>query len=247
MATEAKIGYGTTLTWETNPIAELTRIGPVKLAVAKVDATTLGSPDYYREFVPGLLDPGDVEIEGLFRPDDTDGQVALKTSMEARTSGAFIVAFPTALSTTTWTGNAYITAFEAGDAAPEGMIPFRATMSIIGKPTLGVTASAGMTALLAQETDASNIPYSPTVGAAVYTYLGDTLVDTTTCVSVKLTVTSTDTVITATCLGIEHVLTTEALSEAIAIGAAGTITPIYIRCKTTAKSPKDYVLWVNRA
>jgi hypothetical protein len=35
-----------------------------------------------------------------------------------------------------WTGTAYITGFEAGDATLEGIIPFRATMSITGKPTL---------------------------------------------------------------------------------------------------------------
>ena len=80
MATSAKIGSTTTLTWDGDPVAELTRIGPVNLTVTKLDSTTLGSSDYYKEFIPGLLDPGDVEIEGLFRPDDA-GQIGLKTDM----------------------------------------------------------------------------------------------------------------------------------------------------------------------
>lgn len=246
MVTAAKIGYGTTFKWGANFVAELTRVGPISLVASKQDATTLGSANTYKDVLPGLIDPGDVEIEGWFRPDDT-AQAALVADMNSRTSRAFIIAFPTALSTTTWTGNAYCTGFVAGDATPEGIIPFSATLSIIGRPDLNVLASAGMTGLVAQEFDATNIPYSPTVGVAVYTYMGDTLVDTGTCVSVKLTVTSADDVITATCLGVEHVLTTATLSEAIIIGLAGTITPIYIRTKATGKSPRDYTLWINRA
>lgn len=246
MVTSAKIGYGTTFKWGANFVAELTRVGPVTLVASKQDATTLGSANTYKDVLPGLIDPGDVEIEGLFRPDDT-AQAALVTDMNARTSRTCIIAFPTALSTTTWTFDAYCTGFVAGDATPEGIIPFSATLSIVGRPTLGVTASAGMTGLVAEEADATNIPYSPTVGVAVYTYMGDTLVDTTTCTYVKITVTSADDVITATCLGVEHVLTTTVKSEAITIGAAGTITPIYIRTQATGKSPRDYTLWINRA
>lgn len=238
------IGYGTVFTWDGDPVGELTRIGPVNITISKQDSTNMAPANAFKTMLPGLLDPGDVDLEGWFRPGDT-GQAGMLADMLSRTVKAFVIDFPTAISTSTWTGNAYVTAFSAGDATPEGIIPWTATISITGKPTLGVTASAGMTGLLAEEEDASNIPYSPTVGVAVYTYIGDGPVDTA-CTYVKITVTSADTVITATCLGVEHVLTTTVKSEAITIDSAGEVTPIYIKTQASLKSARNYTLWINR-
>ncbi len=240
------IGYGTTFQWDGDTVGELTRIGPVSITIAKQDSTNLGATNAFKTMLPGLLDPGDVDLEGWFRPGDT-GQAGMIADMLTRTVKEAIITFPTAISSSTWTMQAYVTSFTAGDATPEGIVPWTATISITGKPVLGVTASSGMTGLVAEETDATNIPYSPTVGATTYVYLGDTIVDTTTCLYVKITVTSTDAQITATCLGVEHVLTTTVKSEAITIGAAGTVTPVYIHCHGANKSPRNYTLWINRA
>lgn len=237
MTTEAKIGYGTTLTWHGETVVELTRIGAVKLSVTKVDSTTLSSPDFYKEFIPGLLDPGDVEIEGLFRPDDA-GQTALKTDMEARTSHSFTIAFPTALSTTTWTGTAYITAFEAGDVTIEGMIPFTAMMSIVGKPTLGVTASAGLTTPWFAISESAVIVPSP--AGAVYNYVATVLTGIT---SVTVTPTAATGIITVQ----GNTVASGNASSPITLGAAGSITEITIIVTETGKSPKTYTIWLTRA
>lgn len=135
MATAADIGYGTTFTWHAVLVGELTRIGSVSLTVTKVDATVITAPDAYKEIKPGLIDPGDVELEGWLDPDDA-GQVLLLADMNARTQQAWIITFPAGISSAVWNGNAYCLGFEAGEATPEGLVPFTATISITGKPTL---------------------------------------------------------------------------------------------------------------
>lgn len=240
------IGYGTTFTWDGDPVGELTRIGPVNITISKQDSTNLGATNEFKTMLPGLLDPGDVEIEGWFYPSDT-GQAGMLADMLSRTEKAFIIAFPTSISTSTWTGNAYVTAFSAGDATPEGIVPWSATISITGKPTLGVTLSAGMTVMVAEEeTGAANIPYSPACAVGTYTYMADAVINTAS-TYVKLTITAAaPQVITVTCLGVEHTLVTTVQSGAIVIGAAGTVTPLYIKTQEALKSARNYVLWINR-
>ncbi len=134
MATAANIGYGTTLTWHAALVGELTKIGSVNITVTKVPATTLESPNSYMEIIPGLLDPGDVELEGWLDPDNA-GQMLLLTDMEARTLQTWTIQLPAGVSSASWTGSGYILGFSAGDATPEGLVPFTATIGISGKPT----------------------------------------------------------------------------------------------------------------
>jgi hypothetical protein len=237
------IGYGTTFTWDGDPVGILTRIGPVSISVSKVDSTDLTAADAFKTMLPGLLDPGDVDLEGWFRPDDT-GQAGMLADMLSRTVKEFIITFPTTISSSTWTGNAYVTAFTAGDATPEGIVPWSAKISITGKPVLGVTASTGMTVMTGiEETGTAALVILPTVGAAVYTYVADPIDTASTWV--KLTVTAAG-VITATVLGVEHVLTTTVQSEALLIDAAGEVTPIYIKVQEALKSPRNYTLYIQR-
>lgn len=135
MATTGNIGYGVTFTWHAIVVGEVTRIGSVSLTISKIDATTLATTDEYKEYLPGLIDPGDVEIEGWLDPDDA-GQTALLTDLNARTEQDWIITFPTSISSAVWNGKGYCIGFTAGDATPEGMVPFTATISLSDKPTL---------------------------------------------------------------------------------------------------------------
>lgn len=135
MATEGNIGYGTTFTWHAIVVGEVTRIGPVSKTVTKVDATTLATTDEYKEYLPGLIDPGDLDIEGWLDPDDT-GQVALNTDLDARTEQDWIITFPISISSATWAGKGYCIGFSAGDATPEGMVPFTAKIALSDRPVL---------------------------------------------------------------------------------------------------------------
>ena len=243
--TSGKIGSTTTLTWHGDSPLELTRIGSVNLTATKVDSTTLGTANYYKEFIPGLLDPGDVEIEGIFRPDDA-GTILLKTDMEARTSQAFTIAFPTALSTTTWTGTAYITAFSAGDATPEGMIPFTATMSIVGKPTLGVTASTGMATCTVVDSAAGTPVFVPVFAIGVFTY--SMTVATNAITYIKLTPTAAAHTITITNAFDSSIqtITSGDQSAALTLGAADTVTLMTVKVVEALHSPKYYYIYVAR-
>ncbi len=135
MVTAADIGYGTVFQWHGGTVGEVTNIGSVTLSVTKVPATTLASPDSYMEIVPGLIDPGDIPLQGWLDPDDT-GQIALITDMNARTKRDWTITFPAGVSDAVWSGNGYCVGFIAGEATPEGLVPFTATMPITGKPTL---------------------------------------------------------------------------------------------------------------
>lgn len=238
-----EIGYGTTFKWNTQVVGALTKIGGVGVTLSKVDSTTLSVANYYKTMLPGLLDPGDVELEGWFLPSDT-GQVNVLNDMKSRTQREWIVTFPAILSSATWTGNGYITAFKVGDATPEGIIPWTAILSITGEPVLGVTLSAGMTVMTGiEQTATAALVIVPTVGVAVYTYVANPINAASTWI--KLTITAVG-IIRATVLGVEYVLVSTVQSGALVIDAAGTVTPVYIKVQETLKSPRNYTLYIQR-
>lgn len=240
MATAGKIGHTTTLTWNVTIIAEITRIGGVNIAVTKVDSTSLGSASYYKEILPGLLDPGDVELEGIFKPGDTNGQIALMVSMEARTSQAFTITFPTAMACT-WTGTAYVTAFATGEVTSEGMIPFSATLSIVGQPSLNITLAAGMTGLTGTELGGA-ITIEPTIAVGTYSYSSRTDL---TAAWITLTPVGAGMTFDITALGVTHTVATGVATGHITVGGADTITPVYIKAYATNKVARNYTLWVT--
>lgn len=240
MATSAKIGYGTTFKWGSDFVAELTRVGAVSLTASKQDATTLGSPDSYTDVIPGLINPGDVEIEGWFRPDDT-AQFALLTDMNSRTSRAFIIAFPVALSTTTWVGTAYCVGFVAGDATPEGIIPFSATLAIRGKPTLGVTAAGDATNIELVGDITGNMVEVPTFAGATYIYSVDGSSDND--FTVEVTAAAADDITMNVDGGADVALATGVPSAAIDT-SSGDIVTVVIRVQEDDKSTKTYTVRV---
>lgn len=135
---DAQAAFGTTLTWNSNLVAEITNIGGVEISVDEVDVTNHDSVDNYKESIPTLIDAGEVSIEGNFIPSDTNGQIALMNDCNSRTVRAFIITFPAATGTT-WSGNAWVKRFKAADAPVDGKLEFSATLRITGKPTLTVT------------------------------------------------------------------------------------------------------------
>ncbi len=245
MVTAAKIGYGTTFKWGANFVAEVTSVGSVDITVSKQDATTLGSADSYKDILPGLLDPGDVVIEGWFRPDDT-AQAAIVTDMNARTSRTVIIAFPTALSTAIWTFTAYCLGFSTKEVTPEGIIPFTASFGLVGKPVLSTTQVAGMTVMAGiEENAAAALVILPAVAVGVYTYTTDAI--NTASGWIKLTITAAGSqVITVTVLGVAHVLTTTVQSEQMTIDSAGEVTEVTIVISESGKASRTYKLYVHR-
>lgn len=161
----AKHAMGTTLKKGVNTVAELTEIGGVDMSADTIDVTTLSSSDGFREFIQGLKDGGDVSISGFFYPGDTNGQAAMLTAFENGTLDGYTITFPATMGAT-WTFDAIVTSYTTGAAMEDG-VTFEATIKISGKPSLGVTASGGLTALTLTGTAGA---LSPTFATAKYNY-----------------------------------------------------------------------------
>jgi predicted secreted protein len=165
-ATAAKWGFGTTLTRDGNTIAQLSDIGGISLTQEVIDVTNYASADEYREKIGGLLDAGTVPIRGEFKPDDTAGQIGLKTDMEAHTIQTFVLTLPSAFATTL-TFTALVTKLTI-EPPMAGVVAFSAELTITGAPTLGITASNNITALTV-----TTATCFPTFAQATYSYVLD--------------------------------------------------------------------------
>lgn len=233
-----QIGYGTTLSWGAQPVGELTRIGPVNLTITKQDTTNLAPTSATKTILPGLIDPGDIEIEGWFTPSDT-GQALMRADMLSRTVKEFIITFPTTVSSSTWTGNAYCTALAAGDITPEGVIPFTATLSITGLPVLGVTAAGAATDILITGDVGGALTEVPTFAGTTYIYSVDTSADAT--FTVTVTAAAADD-ITMNIDGGADIALTSGVASANQDANTGVINTVVITVAEDLKSPRIYTV-----
>lgn len=227
--------FGTVFKWNSNAVGKLTAINGIELSVDTQDVTTHQSTDNFKESIPGLIDAGEVSLEGLFNPADTDGQVAMLTDLQARVTRACAIEFP-AITGAVWSFNGFITNLKIGDAAVDGTIAFSATVKVTGKPTLGITASAGLSNMVLS----NSAVVTPAFGAAVYDYVATVLTGV-----ASLTVTPTAAAGVITVNGV--VVATGQASGAITLGAAGSVTTITIVVTETNKAPKTYTVRVARA
>lgn len=136
MASSAESGFGTLFNWDTADIAELTSISGPSETMSPIDVTSHDSPDAFREFVAGILDGGEISIEGNFIKGDSTGQIAMHTDFQAGSKKAWIIKLPGwAAGVPQISGNGYMTAF-APSFPFEDKISFSATIKVTGKPTL---------------------------------------------------------------------------------------------------------------
>ena len=135
-ATATTIGYGITLSKEDTPASgtytaldvEITSLTPPGMSRDAIDATHTTSPDTHREFIEGLIDGGEVGIEGNFTAEASD---VIATELLAG-KASFRITFP---NTNTWTFDAFFTNF-APSAPIDDKMTFSATMKLSGKSTI---------------------------------------------------------------------------------------------------------------
>jgi len=235
--TQANSAFGTSITIDSTAIAELTNIGGVDISMDTIDVTNHDSPDAFREKIAGLIDAGQIPIEGNFYPGDT-GQMALLAKLLARTVGVFVITFPASIGAA-WTFNALVVGFKAADAPIDGQLPFSANLEITGKPTLAVTASTGLTTPFFTVSGAGTL-IVPTASGSVYDYVVNIA---TAITSVTITPTAAAGVITVN----SNIVATGVASSAITLGAAGSITEAVIVVQETGKTAKTYNLQLVRA
>lgn len=129
--------FGTEFSWDGVDVGGLTSINGITISVDSTEVTTHDSADAYKEFLPGMIDAGEVSVEGYFDYTDTTGQQAMLADASARGSKTGIITFPTTKATT-WTFTGFITSIKIGDAPVDGAIPFSAKIKVTGKPTFAV-------------------------------------------------------------------------------------------------------------
>ncbi len=126
-------GYGTVLTIDGDEIAELTSISGPGVSADTIDVSshgdgTLPIGDAFREFVAGLIDGGEISMEGNLV--DSTQVARILTVLIAREEVPFTVVLQTDPNLT-WSGDAIVTGFETS-APHDGKIGFSASMKVTG-------------------------------------------------------------------------------------------------------------------
>ncbi len=123
---------GTTIKFNDKLIAGLNSIGEISPSSDEIDVTTLDSANGYKEFLQGLKDSGELQLNGFLIKGDT-GQAELRTGFTSGTPSAVVVTFP---DTTTVSFSAYVKSFTMGAAETNGAVGFGATLRITGAVTV---------------------------------------------------------------------------------------------------------------
>ena len=225
---------GTTLTWDDVSIARLTAINGVEVTADTVDVSNHLSSDAYKEYLVGMIEPGELSVEGQFDAADTTGQHAMIVDLNARAAKTWTITFPSA-SGATWTGSGFLVGFKVGDATLDGAIAFSARVKLTGKPTFAVAAVTGMSAIGFD----NDVLIMPTFAIGLYEYV------------VTITASETVTIVTpvdASDGEIITITTDGGSSQVVATGVASTactldvddITEIVVTISHATKSSKVY-------
>ena len=228
----AQQAMGTKLQIGANSIAELTSIGGLDLSADTIETTTLDS-NGWRTFMQGLKDGGEVAVSGYFNPGDTNGQVAMYNNFNNGTSASYTILFPFGAS---WTFSGIVTAFSTG-AELEDSVSFEGTVKVSGQPSLGLSASSGLTAMSLSGTGGT---LSPAFASDSYLYSFSGV----TAASVTVTATGSGQTILLYVDGVyQQNLTSGAASGAISFSGVGA-KKVTIVANQANKAPKVYEITV---
>jgi hypothetical protein len=229
-------GMGTKLKIGANSITELTSIGGLELSADTLESTTLDS-NGWRTFIQGLKDGGEVGISGFFNPADTNGQKAMLDAFNSGLLTAFIILFP-ALLGAEWDFNGIVTGFKTGVELEDG-ISFEATIKVSGQPSLGLTASAGLSALALTGAGGA---LTPAFANGIFSYAFSGV----TATSVTVTATAANHTLQLFIDGVfSQVLTSGSASAAIAMAAIGS-KMLTILANENGKTQKIYEVVVAK-
>lgn len=129
---DATFGNGSTLNIGGTTVSELTNIGLPGMSADDIDITTHNDPDRVRQFIKGLIDPGEIAIEGNMLYTDYG---TLYAQMVTTSLSSITITLPTSPSTTQFEANGYMKGLEGGSPHDE-KIDMSGSLKISGKPTL---------------------------------------------------------------------------------------------------------------
>jgi predicted secreted protein len=238
MATAAKSAKSTVLVWNYRKVLELTNITGPSQSRDVIEVSSHDSANGFKEYIAGLIDGGEISIEGNFIASDSAGQITFHTDLQAGTSRTVWIVTPMADgSSLTFTalGSGFEDSFPYNDK-----IGVSGALKVTGKPTLSVTQSTGMSGLTGIEENggaALSINEEIAVGTYEYTCTVNTASD-----WIKLTPIAASHTIYVQGTAVESGVQ----SGEIALGAAGTTTDVFIMAYESGKSPRLYKLTVTR-
>ncbi len=141
--TAARIGHGATIGWAngTSPetyttVAEVVNITGPGFSTDALDATNMGSAGGWREKIPGLKDPGEIELECNWLPGNAtqDASTGVLEKYNGRDVDTWRLVIPTS-PTTTWSALAFVSAFDP-EVPVDGKMMASITLTLTGQPTL---------------------------------------------------------------------------------------------------------------
>jgi predicted secreted protein len=127
-----KVGLATNATNATTVIGELDTIDGPSMEQGTIEITHHESPSRAREFVPGLVDGGEVNFEGNFVYADA-GQAGVLGILGSGVNRLYSITFPFATAVTA-SFSGILTNFEIG-APVDDRLTFNGTVKVTGLPT----------------------------------------------------------------------------------------------------------------
>lgn len=113
-------------------IAEITKIARTGGKSDLQDVTNMDSPSSYREFLPTLLDAGDIAMDGNYLGNQDASQQTFQTMFDNQTLAVWQIVLPNSFGT--WQFSAYVSAFDF-DLPHDKQATFSAKLKITGAPT----------------------------------------------------------------------------------------------------------------
>ncbi len=128
-------GHGTTLSIGGTAVGNIINVGGPEMSRDAIDVSTMDSTSKYREYIPGMLDSGEVTIEINY--DGTAAGTANFLSQQfTQTSQTITIVFPAqgAGGTSSWAIAGFMTGL--GQATPfDGKVTQSVTLKLTGKGT----------------------------------------------------------------------------------------------------------------
>jgi predicted secreted protein len=128
-------------------MGEVQSVTPPTNAMGTIDITNHGTTDYFREFLPGLIDPGTVTFTANYiTGSSTSGpiwysQEEIEVLMSARTKVPWRFYLSGTSTQNAWQGAGYITNYQlltANDQAAQ----YTVSLKVTGKPTFSADTTA---------------------------------------------------------------------------------------------------------
>jgi hypothetical protein len=139
----AKLGFGATFSLHNGTaltaVAELLSVTPPAYTVETIDGTTHGSASGIREFIPGLIDPGELTATFHHVPGSA-GTDLLEDQVAARTTRAFKIVLPTTSGSYDITGTCIPMSYAVDDVPIDDKMTATFTAKVTGAVTIAASA-----------------------------------------------------------------------------------------------------------